>query len=140
MPKSHTHPDPEQLSRPTGSESVTRNAHGQSLDDARETFRAEWQAKIRMKRQEAVRARRCHQWSRVAGWTLFFGGIGAGSLLGAMALAYPLAAESIPLFVVLIVSGAILATYFVLSASICAWYWKKRAAQLEREVREMEQN
>lgn len=30
---------------------VTRNAHDQSLDDAREAFRAEWAAKIDQKRQ-----------------------------------------------------------------------------------------
>lgn len=36
---------------------VTRNVHGQSLDDARQAFRAEWQAKVDRKRQQAVRAR-----------------------------------------------------------------------------------
>lgn len=36
---------------------VIRNVHGQSLDDARQAFRAEWQAKVDRKRQQAVRAR-----------------------------------------------------------------------------------
>lgn len=119
-------------------EAVTRNVHGESLDDARAVFQAEWEAKIAQMRQQAEQSRRRQMWWGAATWKIFCGGAGAGLFLGMMAGASMPAAETMPAFLTAIILWTILATPFVFFASACEWRWKKRAERLEGELRELE--
>lgn len=121
-------------------ESVTRNVHGQSLEDARTAFREEWEAKIAQKREQAEQARRRQLWWGAATWKIFRGGAGVGLFLGMMAgtITPAVTVPAMPPFLTAIILWTILASPFVFFASACEWRWKKRAERLDRELRELE--
>lgn len=122
-------------------EAVTRNVHGQSLDDARETFHAEWQAQIEQKRELAKEAAAAalffHQASRV----ILGGAASLGVLYGCLAglerrdlsttLATSMAAALI---------AVLLALLPALAAFGCAWLLCTRAERLEQEAQELERS
>lgn len=117
---------------------VSRNVHGQSLDEAQAVFRAEWEAKLQEKRRQAERAKRCE-----VGWSWFsesnylrgiaFGG-GVGALVG-------LLCKGLLGALILAVAGAVAAGIIgiplrVLGVVCKAWFGA-RAQRLELELREL---
>lgn len=142
MPHRHTHQDADPLFRPTPCESVTRDAHGQSLDDARETFRAEWQAKIGRKWDQAERAKRTAVLllERVAELVVV-GTTGFGVLLGcligfqrrdlATGLTMSFHAATI---------GVLLSLVLVGVTMLSSWFCHYQAERLEQEAQELERS
>lgn len=142
MPLSHTQQDPEQLARLSAAKGVTRNAHGQSLDDARAAFRAEWQAKIDRKREQAERAKRTAVLllERVAE-LIVVGTTGFGVLLGcligfqrrdlATGLTMSFHAATI---------GVLLSVVLVGVTMLSSWFCRYQAERLEQEARELERS
>lgn len=125
------------LLAPTGK----RNAHGQSLDDAREAFRSEWQAKVERKRRQAAWATlMAVNFQRAAGLTA----------VGTIALSvHRLYSEAIhpydlPAMMELVLIGAILGVGLALPLAavvgLCAWPFRRWARRLEREARKMERH
>lgn len=135
MPHSRTHQDPVQLSRSTA-ERVARNAHGQSLDDARESFRAEWQAKIERKWEQLDHARRLQNWWHTATLRTLYRGAWTSFLLGMLLVAYTRRSE----WLTIIFLGFLLLLPFVLAGSLCEYCWKRGAQRLEREIAELERS
>lgn len=140
MPHSRTHHDREQLARTTSAESVARNAHGQSLDEARESFRAEWQAKIDRKRQQAKEAAEgalfCYRTSRA----ILIGAASVGALCGGvMGLR-----SGLPSALFTAISGALVAVLLALlpagAVFVCAWLLCENADRLKREADELERS
>lgn len=117
---------------------ISRNVHGQSLEDAQESFRAEWAAKIQKKRGEAERARRREGgWDHFCDWfylrgIAFGGGLGglAGLILKGLLGALILAAGGALLL------GIIGVPLLVLGLGCKAWFGM-RAQRLERELLEL---
>lgn len=143
MPHSHTQQDAEQLSRPIAGEGLTRNAHGQSLDDAREAFRTAWEQKLRVLREQAKQARRRAESCRKIGWFIFVGGPVFGAYFGAvLALLQFHEAGWAEAFVAGAVTGSIfgLSTVvpFLLLVAGCWWRYRQRAQRLERELQKLE--
>jgi hypothetical protein len=140
MPHSRTHQDPEQLTQATAAKSVARNAHGQSLDDARETFRAEWQAKIDHKRQQAKRAANNATWCGELAARAALAGPAVGACLCAL---FGLLGGMAGFFMSLLIGG-LLGYIAVLPLLVlcygtrwsCRW-WVQR---LEREAEELERS
>jgi hypothetical protein len=140
MPHNHTHQDPDQRSRPAV-ESVARNAHGQSLDDVRETFRAEWQAKIERKREQATEAASAALFFHHASQVILGGAAALGVLFGCLsgfqqgglstALTTSVTAALIAVLLALLPAGA---------AFGCAWLLCTRAERLEQEAQELERS
>lgn len=141
MPQSRTHQDPEQLSRPTVAEDVTRNAHGESLDDAREAFRAEWQAQIERKRQQAKGAAEGALFFHQASCVILGGAAALGALFGCLpgfqwgglsaALAMSVISALLAVLLALVPAGA---------AFACAWLLCEKADRLKREAEELERS
>lgn len=122
-------------------EPVTRNAHGQSLDDAREAFRTEWEAKIREKHRQAEQARKYEEWWNDALPKLLIGGVATGTALGLLVAAASGRIDTIPFCLTVgIVIGILLVLPLILMAMIRAGSSRMRAERLEREVREMERS
>lgn len=119
---------------------VSRNADGQSLDDARREFRAAWQAKVEDQRQRAVWARKRATALRHTTRQLRT----AGLLIGAVAgLLYGFGAHSLLRVLhgsfVGTVFGLIAVTPLMLVTEGSAGHWRERAEQLERAAQQMEQ-
>lgn len=122
-------------------EAVTRNARGQSLDDARETFRAEWQVKIDRKRHQAAWNRRRTGALVRASRLIRMVGFRMGAIIGALYLGQRFGFAGL---LDGLVRGACLGLLVSLSLAILckvgADYWRRHAKRLEREVREMERS
>lgn len=122
-------------------EAVTRNVHGQSLDDARETFRAEWQAQIERKRELAREAASAalffHQASRV----ILGGAASLGVLYGCRA---GLQRGDLSTTLTTSVTAALIAVFLALVPAFvafgCAWLLCTRAERLEQEAQELERS
>jgi hypothetical protein len=118
---------------------VSRNVHGQSLDDAQAAFRAEWEAGLQEKRRQAERARRREAgWSSFCDWIYLRGlilGGGLGGLVGLLSrdwwAALILAAGGA------LAAGLILVPILVLGL-VCKTWFGTRAQRLECELLEME--
>jgi len=140
MPHSRTHQDPVQLSRSTA-ERVARNAHGQSLDDAREIFRTEWQAKIDLNREQAEQERRRAISLGRAPEYVYLAGATGGGIIGGSWVASSLGLWGFPLGAF---AGALLGCAFLSPAVfvvIVARLSSLRAVKrLEREVEELERS
>ena len=126
--------------RPTPVVEVSRNADGQSLDDARREFRAAWQARVAEQRQRAAWARKRAAALRHMTRQLRT----AGFLLGAVAgLLYGFGAHSLLRLLhgafVGAVFGLIAVTPLLLLTEGSAGHWRERAEQLERAAQQMEQ-
>lgn len=139
MSQRHTFQDPEQLSQVTIAEDLTRNIHGESLDDARAEFRAKWQAKIDRKRQEAGEARRRAEWlartKDVVSYHVPLIGAVLGLIVGLVITLDNAAAGPVLLGVLF---GFYAGKAIVLPLPTVARSWGKRVERLERELRELE--
>lgn len=119
---------------------VSRNADGQSLDDARQEFRAAWQAKVADQRQRAAWARKRSTALRHMTRQLRTTGLLIGAVAG---LLYCFGDQ--PVLRVLHGSfvGAMLGLVAVIPLMLLtegsAGHWRERAEQLERAARQMEQ-
>lgn len=111
----------------------------QRLDDARAEFRAEWQAKLDRKRQQAKRAlghagdfKVLAELMAVAGAIcgLFVGGVIGGGT------GHPVVTVIIAVFATLLGLGLALVPAALLR--VCGGICRRRGERLEREVREME--
>jgi len=118
---------------------VSRNVEGQSLDDARAAFRADWQAMVDRKLRRAAWARtRAAALSQTTGH-LRIAGPALGAVLGALFL---LGAHGFPQ----IIQGTLLGALFgflaviplMLLTEASAGHWRQHAIELERSAREME--
>lgn len=118
-----------------------RNVHGQSLDDARAAFRAEWQAKVDRKRHEAARAQeKARRWAS-APQKLLLGGAVLGGLGGVYLGVSTGAFRVLPaLILALALSGCGLVIPLAAAATACATRQKQRADQLEREAQRLERS
>lgn len=139
MSQRQTFQDPEQLSQLTIAEDLTRNVHGESLDDARAEFRAEWQAKIERKREQAEQARRTFRYfQRGPGVISVIAAIG-GAVFAAVRTAGGGGAWFIPVGAF---AGSILGWAFtsplVPASIVAATVYRRRAERLEREGQELE--
>lgn len=139
MPQRHTFQGLEQLSQLAIAEDLTRNVHGESLDDARAEFRAKWQAKIDRKRQEAGEARRRAEWlartKDVVTYHVPLIGAVLGLIVGLVITLDNAAAGPVLLGVLF---GFYAGKAIVLPLLAASRYWGKRADRLERELRELE--
>jgi len=139
MPHRRTQLTTDERSYPTAVDTVTRTRQGQSLDDARETFRTEWQAKVDGKMRQAVRARlQANEHHQAVGLLLIVVALG-GTLVSSLAFATRNKPSYLMEDMVLAgVIGLIAVITLLLINSGCAWGWGKRAERLERAAREME--
>lgn len=138
MLQSPTQQDPDPLSRPTAAESVVRNVHGQSLEDAQAAFRAEWETKIWEARCQAEKdantAIRCGELAE----KIVTGGPTFGAYFGALiGLSRGFSGLGTGL-----VFGCILGFVAVIPPALLAaggqWFYLRRAKRLEQELRELE--
>lgn len=113
---------------------VSRNAHGQSLDDARQAFRAEWEAKIREKWEQADRGRRLVNWWHTATLRTLYGGAWTSFLLGMLLVLLTRRSEWLTVGIL----AFFLIIPFVFAGSLTEYYWKKRAQRLEHEAQKLE--
>lgn len=135
LEQSHEHEAP----RVRPPEPVTRNVHGQSLDDAQAAFRAEWEARLQEKRRQAERAKRWEAGcSSFCDWIYLRGLIFGGALGGLVGLlsrdwwaALILAAGGA------LAVGVIMVPLLVLGL-VCKTWFGMRAGSLERELLELE--
>lgn len=118
-------------------EPVTRNPHGQSLDDAREAFRAEWEAKIREKQLAAEQARRSEEWFASSRPLFFAGGTGFGAFF---AVPPGLLIGGLPGALTGAVGGAMLGWLACVLSLVCESWFQKKAERLEREVQKLERS
>lgn len=140
----HTHrtnQDPEPLAHPTTAEGVTRNARGESLDDARETFRAEWQARLWANREQSEEARRAEK-----GWAsfrerIFVGGVGFGAYFAGLA---GLLTTGLPGVLIGTLAGAVLGWIAVIPLAVlslaCEVWFQRKAERLERDAHDLERS
>lgn len=117
---------------------VARNANGQSLDDAREAFRAEWEAQLDRKRKQAgVAADVSFVFTQLLGVLVITGAV-RGGFLGY------LAHFGLTITATLAFSGALLGFSFSLTTAVVARRSTRRyrecAERLERELRERERS
>lgn len=141
MPQIRAQHDSERSARPIATGHVSRNAHGQSLDDAREAFRAEWQAKIERKRELAKEAAAAalffHQASRV----ILGGAASLGVVYGCLA---GLERRDLSTTLTTSVTAALFAVFLALIPALaafgCAWLLCTRAERLEQEAQELERS
>lgn len=148
MPQRHTQHQPDQLAHPTGADSVTRNAHGQSLDDARETFRTEWEEKLWALRERAEQARRRAEGCRKIGEFIFVGGPVFGAYFGAVIAPFSFHEVGWAGAALVAVASAGAGVVFGLTSVIpvlllvagCRWFYRSRAQWLEREVEKLERS
>lgn len=122
-------------------EVASRNAHGQSLDEARETFRAGWEVKLQETRQQAARARRLEDRLSDAPRRILIGGALCGAAIMAVTGAM---LGGLPDLVMGALIGGVNRLLVLLPpalvALLCQGCWKRRAERLERQVREMERS
>lgn len=116
-------------------EPVTRNPHGQSLDDAREAFRTEWQAKIQEKQLAVGQARRSEEWFASSRPQFFAVGAGFGAFF---AVPLGLLIGGLPGALVGAVGGAMLGWLTVVLSLVCESWFQKKAERLEWEVQKLE--
>lgn len=120
---------------------VARNAHGQSLDDAREAFRAGWAVQLREKQEQAARTARLADLTQDLARRIASAGTALGGLLG-----WALGARRGDLlsWIVITMSLAAVGLVLALAPALVAlggsWIYRRRAERLEREVREMERS
>jgi len=120
---------------------VIRSAEGQRLDDARAEFRAEWQAKVDRKRQQAKRAMRVAIAIKWAAGGITFGGIMIGVFLGAKTAAT--AGYLVSQGMVVVICAAVASLFAmlpILLALLCSWIFRSHAERLEREATELERS
>lgn len=141
MPQGRTQHDPERFARPIAPDHVSRNAHGQTLDDAREIFRAEWQAQIARKQHQAVRTRSLVIGMRRAAASMLIAGVSLGALLGCVLgfMMGNLPALILSVFLLGAV-GFIFALAPVFIILVCALAGQSYTERLQREVWEMERS
>lgn len=118
---------------------VSRNAHGESLEDAREAFRAEWEAKLRKKKQAAAQARQKVERIAKTREAMLPGGLLLsacfGVLIGVLVMGFPGFAAGFLL-------GGLFGINIVIPPLLLCrggeWFYRQRAERLEHEIREME--
>lgn len=137
MPHSPTQQDPDPLSRPTAAESVARNVHGQSLEDAQATFRAEWETKIWETRCQAEKAANTAIWCGEMVEKILTGGPTFGAYFGTLIGVSRGTGLGTGL-----IFGCILGFVAVIPPALLAaggqWLYRRRAERLERKLRELE--
>jgi hypothetical protein len=145
MSQSHFHEAPGERSHQTAATEVSRNTHGQSLEDAREAFRVEWQAQIQEKERAAGRSRELAVWYGKAREILYAGGRVLGGVLGLSLVvrfgwmtAGPL--DLVQSMVFGAIGGMLAATPLAMVTRLCEWFWQQRAEKREREARELERS
>lgn len=120
-------------------EAVSRNAHGESLDDARETFRVEWEARLRKKKQRSAQARQTVEWIGETRKYVLISGLALGAYFGGLIGAMYMNSSGILAGLVLGgPSGTIAVIPLLLLCRSGEWFYRQRAEQLEYEVGEME--
>lgn len=141
MPTRRTNQEPAPLLGPNAAESVARNPHGQSLDEARAAFRAEWQTKIERKQAQAVKARKLEKWYRQAPRRILIGGAVVGACLGALGGALQGILHDFLLGALLGGAyGFLTVLPLPLLTLLGQWCHYEHAELLEREVRELKRS
>lgn len=113
---------------------------GQRLAAARAEFRAAWEAKRAQKQQAAGRARRAARILNGASLVIILAGLICGSTVGALGwIGAPAPAGGLEGVTFGVLLGVFLAAPLMTAALGLAGVWQRRAVEIERSVREMQQ-